>query len=536
MADKPRIKRMKMSFSDSFAIGENTLQELEKGIIKNVPKQSIDLATPPPCKRKPNTAKNTKYNQTINNSNSTSEMNLYRNDFDDIIEESPTDKTALTNKSIKERLRNCSRSSAKKRHLNRSKSDPITPKRNEQQYFASMFDRPMDMDPQTEAHNRHYEDSEQENVTKANVSRDRNVFSESIDKYFQGSLECFTQLREIEKENWPKQTPSAPNDIQPVSQGLHENMSRFFQSQFTLEADNLNINVTHLEEILRTQRNLLPVLNDMAGEKANKSTEDLFRDIDDANAAVAQISFHETDNIPLVAPLSDDAADTFPTTQNMSRIFWDESDFFNDLDIRSQQNGLADQQAIENLCVNENIVVDGSIRDDLNVSIVDFIDDEIEQCKLGVSSALNEVQQTQTPMLNASTRQYSQLSSTATGRQIPLRSESQPQKKFIGDKEIDIRDMKNLSKWGFSRFILEEYKKKGIEKMFDWQAECLSNDKVRNEAHNLVYSAPTSAGKTFVSEILMIRSVVECQKKVLVILPFISVVREKMYYLQVKKC
>ncbi|CAG4991657.1 unnamed protein product [Parnassius apollo] len=68
--------------------------------------------------------------------------------------------------------------------------------------------------------------------------------------------------------------------------------------------------------------------------------------------------------------------------------------------------------------------------------------------------------------------------------------------------------------------------------MFDWQISCLSNSNVLLDYRNLVYSAPTSAGKTLVAEILTIKTILERQKKVLIILPFVSIVREKMFYLQ----
>lgn len=82
--------------------------------------------------------------------------------------------------------------------------------------------------------------------------------------------------------------------------------------------------------------------------------------------------------------------------------------------------------------------------------------------------------------------------------------------------------------------MLQKYEARGVITMFDWQTECLSNHKIIEENHNLVYSAPTSAGKTLVAEILMIKTVLERRKKVIFILPFVSVVREKMYYFQVR--
>ena len=90
-----------------------------------------------------------------------------------------------------------------------------------------------------------------------------------------------------------------------------------------------------------------------------------------------------------------------------------------------------------------------------------------------------------------------------------------------------------ISGWGLPDCVVDSYHEKGIRSMFPWQAECLTVD---NGAvlggGNLVYSAPTSAGKTLVAELLMMKRVFETQKKALLILPFVSLAREKMFHLQ----
>lgn len=73
--------------------------------------------------------------------------------------------------------------------------------------------------------------------------------------------------------------------------------------------------------------------------------------------------------------------------------------------------------------------------------------------------------------------------------------------------------------------------------MFDWQVDCLSQHLGNNDIAlirlvdrqgNLIYSAPTSAGKTLVSELLMLRNLIANPgKKALLVLPYVSLITEK---------
>lgn len=82
--------------------------------------------------------------------------------------------------------------------------------------------------------------------------------------------------------------------------------------------------------------------------------------------------------------------------------------------------------------------------------------------------------------------------------------------------------------------VFECYANGGITNLFPWQYECLTKENVVKNNRNLIYTAPTSAGKSLVAEILILKQILQTNgSKALYVLPFISVAREKMINLQV---
>lgn len=92
----------------------------------------------------------------------------------------------------------------------------------------------------------------------------------------------------------------------------------------------------------------------------------------------------------------------------------------------------------------------------------------------------------------------------------------------------DMEMQNRIESWGVPRCICDRYAELGIRELYSWQAECLGvNSGKVIMGGNLVYSAPTGGGKTVVAEILMIRNLVYAGKSCLFVVPYVSIVIEK---------
>ncbi|CAA6671596.1 unnamed protein product [Spirodela intermedia] len=95
---------------------------------------------------------------------------------------------------------------------------------------------------------------------------------------------------------------------------------------------------------------------------------------------------------------------------------------------------------------------------------------------------------------------------------------------------MPLKDCVRLNTWLPSE-VCSAYMKKGISALYPWQVDCLQVDGVL-EKRNLVYCASTSAGKSFVAEILMLRRIISTGKMALLVLPYVSICAEKAEHLE----
>ncbi|XP_055534466.1 DNA polymerase theta [Wyeomyia smithii] len=158
-----------------------------------------------------------------------------------------------------------------------------------------------------------------------------------------------------------------------------------------------------------------------------------------------------------------------------------------------------------------------------------LLSQEVEKSKQSVIDALKQNQTAQCLSLSGTLSQSPNGSFAASKS---FRATCQPASAVLPMSLDDSKNLRLVANWGLPDAVTKAYARKGITELFQWQTDCLTNAKVILESANLVYSAPTSGGKTIVSEFLVAKTVVERRKKVLVILPFVAVAREKMFYLQ----
>ncbi|XP_073012513.1 helicase and polymerase-containing protein TEBICHI isoform X1 [Typha latifolia] len=117
-----------------------------------------------------------------------------------------------------------------------------------------------------------------------------------------------------------------------------------------------------------------------------------------------------------------------------------------------------------------------------------------------------------------------------TGKEIDSKSTSQGAEAGTPTSFMPLKNQLKLTSW-LPLELCSIYMKKGILELYPWQVECLLVEGVL-EKRNLVYCASTSAGKSFVAEILMLRRIISTGKMALLVLPYVSICAEKAEHLE----
>ncbi|NXS11938.1 HELQ Helicase, partial [Neodrepanis coruscans] len=117
-----------------------------------------------------------------------------------------------------------------------------------------------------------------------------------------------------------------------------------------------------------------------------------------------------------------------------------------------------------------------------------------------------------------------QVSKTKQLKEAILSEEIFVARKAIESSSVDIGPF-----YGLPSKVKDLFRQlRGIETLYEWQHDCLMLESLQ-QRRNLIYSLPTSGGKTLVAEIIILQELLCRQKDVLMILPYVAIVQEKVW-------
>jgi DNA polymerase theta len=96
---------------------------------------------------------------------------------------------------------------------------------------------------------------------------------------------------------------------------------------------------------------------------------------------------------------------------------------------------------------------------------------------------------------------------------------------------LHVTSRATVGDWQLPPSIVEGFAKQGIVTLYDWQHECLG-EILKNSWSSVIYSAPTSGGKSLVADIVLLRRLIFQGKRCVIVCPFVSICRERAQFLR----
>lgn len=403
----------------------------------------------------------------------------------DIIDESPTNKTCITSRSL--RYRRQKQSSSIKNDERKSKDTTV----NYSEFFRSDLQLGIITEPKPPESIECIDESpnhETTNVTSRST-RLRSKNQTKIDKHKPKPAEAVSisseNYSEFFKNNLdfgevPEKSPAKLVAL------ATDSLDKFFNTNFESITNPINVNLfQNLDEMFQESEFYLQPSEPQLLDVAITHTEDF-----------ADLSFGDCSSFTVNQAMPKAASQV---------IEWDDSsELFNNIVIPTNVIELANRPQTQ-LMVNDEValgidnvtfaqeflpqrMVENNSMSEPQKTVAQFMSEEMDKCIDVVKSALGEDEVVSTSFIG-SQKQLSHSSLTnivlnwsldnvPKTKAVESINYATPQVVQTTSRSLPQTNLSSIESWGLSKEIVQGYVKKGIQTMFPWQVECLSNIKV----------------------------------------------------------